>query len=277
MCTAKLMTGLLILLLLSAAHALAGPLPAVVLERLRADHAALVEAERDFRWRRTQGLLGAAEAVDYAAYVERLRDRVAQDCLALVDGDFAPLPPDLPCAAFPSTGPAAASIDTRAEQTPHERTATLDAELDTALGEFDEMLLREQERVKAATPRSADSGGGGGGLGGAGEAGGGGSQAGGEDGQQGEPGEMADAGSTAAGGTSDAAGSASGQAGSGGRGGREGAPGQAGTRGQPADVPDGSDDDVVARQLREAAEKEKDPELKKKLWEEYRKYKQGIR
>ena len=31
--------------------------------------------------------------------------------------------------------------------------------------------------------------------------------------------------------------------------------------------------DVVARQLREAAEKEKDPVLKEKLWEEYRKYK----
>jgi hypothetical protein len=34
---------------------------------------------------------------------------------------------------------------------------------------------------------------------------------------------------------------------------------------------------VVARQLREAAEKETDPALKKKLWEEYRKYKKGIR
>lgn len=34
-------------------------------------------------------------------------------------------------------------------------------------------------------------------------------------------------------------------------------------------------DDIVARQLREAAEKETDPELKKKLWEEYRKYKEG--
>jgi hypothetical protein len=29
--------------------------------------------------------------------------------------------------------------------------------------------------------------------------------------------------------------------------------------------------------LREAAEKETDPELKEKLWEEYRKYKQGTR
>ncbi len=35
------------------------------------------------------------------------------------------------------------------------------------------------------------------------------------------------------------------------------------------------DDDIVARQLREAAEKETDPRLKKKLWEEYRKYKEG--
>jgi hypothetical protein len=34
---------------------------------------------------------------------------------------------------------------------------------------------------------------------------------------------------------------------------------------------------VVARQLRKAAEQETDPELKKKLWEEYRKYKQGTR
>ena len=32
-------------------------------------------------------------------------------------------------------------------------------------------------------------------------------------------------------------------------------------------------DDIVARQLREAAEQETDPELKKRLWEEYYKYK----
>lgn len=41
----------------------------------------------------------------------------------------------------------------------------------------------------------------------------------------------------------------------------------------PPDIPDGSDDDVVARQIREAAMKEQDPELREKLWEEYRKYK----
>lgn len=41
----------------------------------------------------------------------------------------------------------------------------------------------------------------------------------------------------------------------------------------PSDIPSGRDDDVVARQIREAAMKESDPELKEKLWNEYRKYK----
>jgi hypothetical protein len=43
------------------------------------------------------------------------------------------------------------------------------------------------------------------------------------------------------------------------------------------DVGNGSDDDVVARQLREAAETETDPVLKKQLWEEYKKYKNAAR
>jgi hypothetical protein len=41
----------------------------------------------------------------------------------------------------------------------------------------------------------------------------------------------------------------------------------------PPDIPDGSDDDIVARQLREAAMNEEDPELREKLWDEYREYK----
>ncbi len=43
----------------------------------------------------------------------------------------------------------------------------------------------------------------------------------------------------------------------------------------PSDIPDGRDDDIVARQLREAAMKETDPELRERLWEEYRQYKKG--
>ena len=41
----------------------------------------------------------------------------------------------------------------------------------------------------------------------------------------------------------------------------------------PEDIPDRVDDDIIARQLREAAVTETDPELRERLWEEYRKYK----
>jgi hypothetical protein len=43
----------------------------------------------------------------------------------------------------------------------------------------------------------------------------------------------------------------------------------------PDDVADAKDDDVVARQLREAAMAEPDPVLREKLWDEYRRYKEG--
>ncbi len=45
----------------------------------------------------------------------------------------------------------------------------------------------------------------------------------------------------------------------------------------PEDVGDGSDDDIVAQQIREAAIAENDPALREKLWEEYRNYKKSVR
>jgi hypothetical protein len=41
----------------------------------------------------------------------------------------------------------------------------------------------------------------------------------------------------------------------------------------PEDIPSGEGDNIIARQIREAAISEKDPKLKEKLWEEYRTYK----
>ena len=117
------------------------------------------------------------------------------------------------------------------------------------LGEFDEMLLREQERVKAAAAQASAGSGGGGGGGGSSDAG--------------------DAGE------SGPADSAAGNETSYGEGAGPGSPRSTTKSSAPPGTPNGSDDDVVARQLREAAEKETDPELKKKLWEEYRKYKEG--
>lgn len=44
----------------------------------------------------------------------------------------------------------------------------------------------------------------------------------------------------------------------------------------PEDVPDPQGDDIVAQQLRELAIAETDPELREKLWEEYKRYKAGL-
>ena len=44
----------------------------------------------------------------------------------------------------------------------------------------------------------------------------------------------------------------------------------------PEDIPDPQGDDIVAQQLREAAIAETDPELKEKLWEEYKKYRASL-
>lgn len=44
----------------------------------------------------------------------------------------------------------------------------------------------------------------------------------------------------------------------------------------PEDIPDAQGDDIVAKQLRELAIAETDPELKEKLWDEYKKYKAGL-
>ena len=44
----------------------------------------------------------------------------------------------------------------------------------------------------------------------------------------------------------------------------------------PDDIPSPQGDDIVAQQLREAAVAETNPELKAKLWDEYKKYKAGL-
>ena len=60
----------------------------------------------------------------------------------------------------------------------------------------------------------------------------------------------------------------------GGMGGRSGgAPDTPAVYEAPEDIPSGNDDDIVARQLREAAMREPDPDIREALWNEYRKYK----
>ena len=139
-----------------------------------------------------------------------------------------------------------------------ERADELGKELDKSMGDFDEALGEEQREISSTTRNTEgfDTGSGGnrggsislgeqaaGAMGGASSGGGGG------------------------GGGGDSAG---------GVGAREGAgsldPQEVAER-TPDDIEAIIDDDIVAKQLREAALSEEDPELRERLWEEYRKYK----
>jgi hypothetical protein len=251
--------------------------------QLRLDHAALRAAEDDYRDQREFSGLDGTDAADYAAYIAGLQRRVFEDCQAVVETG-SPVPEDLPCPLVIPSVSRSAEIATQREQTPDEQIAALDAMLSAGLGEFDEKLLREQERIKAATPNdnSGDGGAGEGGPGdGDGEGDGEGSAGEGSEGEGSEgEGSEGDTGADGrnTGGRSGNPGETEDGQGQPGRGPDDGSTGsgEAGNDSdEPSDIPDGSDDDVVARQLREAAERETDPELKAKLWEEYRRYKRG--
>jgi hypothetical protein len=249
--------------------------------QLRLDYAALRAAEDDYRAQREFNGLDGVEAADYASYVARLQRRVFEDCWA-VTRSGSPYPDDLPCPVILPQESQSADIVTQEEQTPGEQVAALDGMLNAGLGEYDERLLREQERIKAASPNSNSEGSGDGGAGSEGEGQGEGeeSEGGGQEGSEAETegDRESESDSQSSGGAPGEQREGGAESGQRGRGPKDSSTGP-GTPGkdsdEPADIPDGSDDDVVARQLREAAEKETDPELKAKLWEEYRRYKRG--
>lgn len=157
-----------------------------------------------------------------------------------------------------ASGGAGSSIGTRASgglepdwgsaedaMTTAERVAILDRQLEQSTGVFDAILRderdqqRETERAQGATQPAQTTA---------------------ETSSGRNPYETAD---------SDGYGSVGG--GMGGR--RGGAPPTPAIYEAPDDIPEGNDDDVVARQLREAAMREPDPEVRDRLWNEYRKYK----
>jgi len=271
-------------------------------ERLEADHAVWSEARASYDQKVERGGIDATEKQDYEAFLADLRQRVAAGCTEVRDLGR-PIPAGVECPEGDGIGGGVVNVAPSSATTRTEGREALDAELGTSLGQFDELLLREQDRVRAARPLSdAPSGGGGGGA--ASSA----SEDGDGDGESGSA-SASTAGSTGSGSTPGSetadgtSASATGQGGAGtlppwlsdGRGeddvesdggSRQGDPGQAGrgpSSGQdgaptrPADLPSPDGDDVVARQLREAAERERDPELKARLWDEYRRYRGGTR
>jgi len=241
------------------------------LERVRASYAALQAAESDFEQLRSRGGLSTSAAADYRAYIAQLRQQFHAACALLAQSPGSAANGETPCPGRLPTPASPPAIDLANEQTQGERTSALTRQLDAALGDFDEMLLREQEQVKAATPpvTTADirASGTSGTRNGSGDSGSGETSS-----RSGDIPERGDAAGEDPGGAGSASGGTSASSTDRAAGSRQTPPGVT-----PPDIPDGSDDDVVARQLREAAEKETDPALRARLWEEYRKYKRGTR
>lgn len=126
-----------------------------------------------------------------------------------------------------------------------ERTSAADERLQEALGKFDQLILAEQQEASREASETPSRGGG------SGEND--------RDGSESSTGDQGESGS-------DSEGSAGGN----------GIPEGDNSERVPGDVGDGSGDDIVARQLREAAINEEDPELRERLWEEYRAYKRSV-
>jgi hypothetical protein len=170
------------------------------------------------------------------------------------------------------------------EELTQDQVAALDRQLSASLGEFDAMLLKEMESIEtesaekmrdlaqeaaAAAKRLKEKGV---------DLGGDESESTDEASKQGEPGEEGQQGKAGekeassqekdsqaeAGSDDDAVASRDQSKGSG-----SGPTGKRGSRYSK------EDDDIVARQLREAAENETDPELKEKLWKEYEEYRKN--
>jgi hypothetical protein len=157
--------------------------------------------------------------------------------------------------------------------TSEDRRAQIDRRFDETFAVFDERMRREQETIsQERASRGTGSGQGSSGEDSASGAGDEGDSSG--DSADSGTGDGPSAGSVP-GGRGESAGGTEGEQGGGGGVGGGGPRGGAGPNAVPADIPDGRDDDIVARQLREAAMKETDPELRERLWDEYRQYKKS--
>jgi hypothetical protein len=141
-----------------------------------------------------------------------------------------------------------------------------EGEFDRSLGDFDQVMKSEQDKI-------ASTGGGTAADRVFKQAGGDGTEAGGQAGEGGANGSVAQAGGE--GEQQEQGGSAGGASGAqqGGAGARAEVPTDAGPDQAVASVQGCSDQDKVARQLCEAATKEKDPFLRASLWDEYNQYK----
>jgi hypothetical protein len=247
---------------------------------LSAARDAVSTASVEFRTLLVDGGLTRTGIEDYRSYLARLKQSVVSNCRTILElkhdlGDSGPEPGCDPGRMAPA-GP----VSFPQERTEVEKTASLDGQLGASLSEFDELLLREMEDLKrqqSGSPDTAAGSGGGDGEGqsesqGEGSSTASGGAESGDSGQSGKGAQQQEAEQQQGGEVAARSEQNSQQQGAGNAGSREGKGDstRTGGRDQP---PAADDDDIVARQLREAAENETDPELREKLWQEYRRYK----
>jgi hypothetical protein len=227
------------------------------------------------------GNASAEDIRNYEAYHERVQAMVAENRKIVEKMEAA----QARHSAAPKGSQTATSGDTEMgsdpsipEEQTQDQVAALDRELSASLGEFDAMLLKEMETIEtesaakmrdlaqeaaAAAKRLKEKGVD---LGSDGSESTDGESKQGEEGQKGKAGEKdvsgKEKGSQTKQGSDDDAVATRDQSKGGGSGDR-------GSRYSK------EDDDIVARQLREAAENETDPELKEKLWKEYEDYRRN--
>lgn len=243
------------------------PAPAASLpaDELRSTITILAKARDRFFGKSRQSLPGVDQSIeqqDLLVFISYLDGRIYFYCEQLFIIGGASALPHTACPANQNGGPKTTrymTIPDTSSRTTEEKLAELDSSFSDSLGTFDEMLLKEQQTISTQVKRQRE----------------GGSQAGtspgdadGSSTNQASSAGAADPGdqstTATAAGNSQAAG--------------------VGTK-QQQQIPPAignkdlsrSDDDIVAKQLKEAAEQETDPEIKAKLWEEYRKYKEGTR
>jgi len=235
---------------------------------LRVTENAWQRNDAEFRAMRERTEISETETREFAAFVAGLQRRVFEGCRAVrVLGDE-PRRYGFECALLneqqleqsDGLGQPSTALTVQEEE------SLLMGELNRLESVLDGILLREQHALKqrrqGGSPSEGIAGGGGDGNNGQ-PADGTGSTVG-----TGEPMQGSGSGSPDAGSEAGFMGSGSGST---------AAKGAKVKRGDiPDDVGTGSDDDIVARQLREAAESETDPILREQLWVEYRKYKASI-
>jgi len=234
------------------------------IEDLQATYAVWRSNDAEFREMRKQDQLSNIDIREFAVFVAGLKRQVIEGCEAVrkLGGDASLHGVD--CVKLeddPESKKGGALKITKRELTQEEKKALLEQQMGKLISDFDGLLLQHQEKLKWEQGESQSNG-------------------------------SRDSGASDKSGAKETAGAGVPPDGDVGKPGLKDGPIQRAVepgagpgvekQGEMPDfkkenVGDGSDDDVVARQLREAAETETDPVLKKQLWEEYKKYKNVTR